>query len=146
MTNPIVAMSLSSRRMDAQPHMEHSGLCRLASASPSPSPSLPVFLLGAGLSRVENRRSGCNPPVAHGGAFATPPQSAHRSGRARFDQPALGESSRGRPRKAARPLGQAKLVMHGGFRKLPPLFFNFDGTSGSILVAGTEHSSQGPFV
>ena len=27
-----------------------------------------------------------------------------------------------------------------------PLFFNFDGTSGPILVAGSQHSSQGPFM
>jgi hypothetical protein len=27
-----------------------------------------------------------------------------------------------------------------------PLFFNFDGTPGPILVAGSQHSSQGPFV
>ena len=27
-----------------------------------------------------------------------------------------------------------------------PLFFNFDGTPGPILVTGSEHSSQGPFM
>src|SRR6266702_185657 len=50
------------------------------------------------------------------------PVPAHRTGQALFAHPALGESSRGRPRKTARPLGQpdeAKLIVQGGFWKLP---------------------------
>ena len=27
-----------------------------------------------------------------------------------------------------------------------PLFFNFDGTPGPILITGSQHSSQGPFM
>jgi len=30
--------------------------------------------------------------------------------------------------------------------QVAPLFFNFDGTPGSILVTGSQHSSQGPFM
>src|SRR6267143_867873 len=66
------------------------------------------------------------------------PVPAHRTGQARFAHPALGESSRGRPRKTARPRGQpdeAKLVVQAGFRKLldrRPM----------LVVLGTQPLSQ----
>ncbi len=68
------------------------------------------------------------------------PVPAHRTGQALFAHPALGESSRGRPQKAARPRSQsdkAKLVVQRGFRKLldrRPL----------LVVFGTQPLSQ-PF-
>src|SRR5438270_683517 len=49
------------------------------------------------------------------------PVPAHRTGQALLAHPALGESSRGRPRKAAGPRSQSdetKLIVHGGVRKL----------------------------
>ena len=143
MTDPIVAISLSSRLMP------------LASASPSPSPSAPVFPSAQDRLQSRTRAVVVAPrwhmaelslrrlnPVWHGAVSCS--RSSNRTGA--FRATALGERSRGRPRKAPRPPGEAKLVTHGGFRKLPPLFFNFDGTPDPIQVAGSQHSSQGPFV
>src|SRR6266481_6080743 len=78
------------------------------------------------------------------------PVPAHRTGQALFAHPALGESSRGRPRKTARPLGQpdeAKLIVQGGFWKLldrRPLLVMF-GTQplSQPLTSVTFHRSIG---
>ena len=120
MTNPIVAISLSSRLMP------------LASASPSPSPSAPVFPSAQDRLQSRTRAVVVAPrwhmaelslrrlnPVWHGAVSCS--RSSNRTGA--FRATALGERSRGRPRKAARPPGEAKLVTHGGFRKLPPAAF-----------------------
>src|SRR5215471_7833246 len=83
------------------------------------------------LSGVENRRSSGSLPVAFvSAAFAERasirfgialfPVPAHRSGQADFPHPALGESSRFRPRKARGPFSktdQAQYVIEGRGRE-----------------------------
>jgi hypothetical protein len=80
------------------------------------------------MSRVENRRSSGSLPVAFVcSAFAGRasvrlgmalfPVPAHRTGQAHLAHPALGESSRFRPREAACPsskLDKAQHLMQGG--------------------------------
>ena len=42
--------------------------------------------------------------------------------------------------------GEARAAEQRLKEQAAPLFFNFDGTSGPILVTGSQHSSQGPFM